>query len=98
MISPLAHSAVRIFRDHNRAVDQHAQAKQHAEHHHEVEGVTEQINNDHREQQGHGDTQSNNHPASKAHCRHNDHHHQCQSGHDVALKFSDLNLGKFRCN
>ena len=98
MICTFAHLAVCILSDNNRSVDQHAQAKQHAEHHHRVEGVPEQINNDHREQKGHGDTQSDNHTASKAHCRHHNYHHQRQRGHDVALKFSDLNLGKFRCN
>ena len=95
MIGTLTHPAVCILSHHNRAVDQHAQAKQHAEHHHEVEGVTEQINDDHREQQGHGNTQSDNQPASKAHCRHHDYHHQRQRCHDVALKLSDLCLGKF---
>ena len=41
MICTLAHFAISILGDHNRTVNQHAQAQQHAEHHHEVEGVTE---------------------------------------------------------
>ena len=45
------HFAIGVLGNHDGPVDEHAKAKQHAEHDHEVEGVAQQIKKDQRKQE-----------------------------------------------
>ncbi len=53
----LVQLAVGQLDDHDGAVNQHAEAEQHAEHHHEVIGVAQKIHDDERKQEREGDCQ-----------------------------------------
>ena len=96
MIEPLAHLAVGVLGHDDGAVDEHAKAQEHPEHHHEIEGVAEQINDDDREEQRHGYSQPDDDAAAKAHGGHDDDHDQRERGHDVALELGYLDPGELR--
>ena len=85
---------VGVFGDHDGAVDQHAQSQQHAEHHHEIEGVAKQVDNRHRKKQREGNAKANDQATAEAHRGDNEHHHQRQGGENIALQFADLHRGK----
>ena len=84
------HFSVRVFCDYDCAIYEHAEAKQHAKHHHEVEGITQQVDENERKQKGNRNAQTNDQTAAKAHCGDHYDHHQTKRGKDVALQFGHL--------
>ena len=44
MVHTLTHQTIGVFGHHDATVYEHAQRQQHAEHHHKIEGITQQIN------------------------------------------------------
>ena len=92
----LRHLPVRVLGDHDGAVDQHAEAKQHPEHDHEVEGVAEQPHERQREQEGDRDGHADDDAAAQADGGHHQHHHHHQRGDDVALQLGHLVSGEGR--
>ena len=84
------HLPVGVFGDDDGAVDQHAETEQHAEHDHEVECVSEEVQQDHREQQGNGNAEPDDDAAAETHGGHHHNHHERQRGEDISLQFGDL--------
>ena len=93
-VHSLGHFPVREFDHNNGAIDQHAKAQQHAEHHHEVEGIANLVNDDDREQQRDRNTQTDDNPAAEAHGGNHEYHDQGQSGNNITLQFGNLHIGK----
>ena len=91
----VGHHTVGVLGDDDAAVYQHAQSQQHAEHHHEIEGIAQLVDNNHREQQGHRNTQADDNTTPEAHGRHHQYHDQRQRGDNIALQFAHLKRGEF---
>ena len=96
MVHALAHQPVGVFSDHNAAVDEHPEGQQHAEHHHKIERIPQQINDGDREQQRKRNPEPDHQATPEAHRCHNQNHHECQSGQNVALQFPHLYRSKLR--
>ena len=95
MVHSLAHQPIGIFGDHDTAVDEHPQRQQHAEHHHKVEGISQQINDGDGKQQRKRNAEPDDKAAPEPHGRHYEDHDQRQCGEDIALQLSHLHCRKF---
>ena len=79
------HLSISVLGHHNRAINQHTEPQQHAEHDHEVEGITQRVDEDQREKERDRNTDADDDTAAKSHGRDNHNHHETKCGKDIAL-------------